>query len=221
MYKGLRFLALLGMTGCVGWKDKGQIGKTGDGFRQSGQGTVSVGRIWRITLSGIRPTSGRTCNRIEAASKNGCQLSDIRRVIMNDRLCTWLGRIGYVHPLHPPFTHGPIGAVIVAFCFGLGMIFWRRNNFLQSAYQVAVIGFVLFFPTVLIGIIDWQYYYSGAWMFPIKMKIALATLLFILLCVILIVGRTPYARPSIMMLLYMFCLFDVMGLGYFGGQLVH
>jgi uncharacterized membrane protein len=140
---------------------------------------------------------------------------------MHNKLCFWLGRIGYVHPLHPPFTHGPIGAVIVAFCFGLGMVFWQRKNFLQSAYQVAVIGFVLFFPTVLAGIIDWQYYYSGAWIFQIQVKVALAAVLFILLCIILIIGRIPYVRPSIMMLLYMFCLFDVMGLGYFGGQLAH
>ena len=37
---------------------------------------------------------------------------------MIDRLYELLGKMGYIHPLHPPFTHGPIGAVIVAFCFG-------------------------------------------------------------------------------------------------------
>src|SRR5664280_1766801 len=126
---------------------------------------------------------------------------------MIDRLYDLLGKIGYIHPLHPPFTHGPIGAVIVAFCFGLGMLLWRRQNFLQSAYYAVAIAFVLLFPTVLLGIMDWRYYYSGAWIFPIQMKIALAALLFILLSTTLIVGRIPNVRPSIMMLLFMLCLF--------------
>jgi len=140
---------------------------------------------------------------------------------MIDRLYELLSKMGYIHPLHPPFTHGPIGAVIVAFCFGLGMLLWRRQNFFQSAYYAVAIALLLLFPTVLAGIMDWQYYYSGAWIFPIQMKIALATLLFILLSITLIVGRIPNVRPSIMMLLLILCLFNVLGLGYFGGQLVY
>lgn len=140
---------------------------------------------------------------------------------MIDSLYDLLGKLGYIHPLHPPFTHGPVGAVIVAFCFGLGMLLWRRQNFLQSGYYAVVIGLVLLFPTVLAGIMDWQYYYSGAWIFPIQMKIALAALLFILLSITLIVGRIPDVRPSIMMLLFILCLFNVIALGYFGGQLVY
>jgi len=137
---------------------------------------------------------------------------------MIDSLYDLLGKIGYIHPLHPPFTHGPIGAVIVAFCFGI--LLWRQN-FLQSAYYAVGIAFVLLFPTVLAGIMDWQYYYSGAWIFPIQMKIALAALLFILLSITLVVGRMPTVRPSIMMFLLTLCLVNVVGIGYFGGQLVY
>lgn len=139
---------------------------------------------------------------------------------MIGELYDFLGKVGYIHPLHPPFTHGPIGAVIVTFCFGLGMLFWRRRNFLESAYYSVAIALLLLFPTVLAGILDWQYYYSGAWIFPIQMKIALATLLFILLSTTLIVGRIPDVRPSVMMFLFTLCLFNVIGLGYFGGKLV-
>lgn len=140
---------------------------------------------------------------------------------MIGKLYDLLGKIGYIHPLHPPFTHGPIGGVIVAFCFGLGMLWWRQKNFLQSAYYAIAIALVLLIPTVLAGVMDWQYYYSGAWIFPIQMKIALAALLFLLLSTTLIVGRIPDVRPSIMMLLFTLCLFNVIGLGYFGGQLVY
>lgn len=140
---------------------------------------------------------------------------------MFDSLYDMLGEMGYVHPLHPPFTHGPMGAVIVAFCFGLGFLFCRRQTFLQSAYQVVAIGFILFFPTVFAGIADWQHFYSGGWIFPIKMKIALASLLFILLATTLIVGRKPNVRPPLMMVLFLLCLINIMGLGYFGGNLIY
>jgi uncharacterized membrane protein len=139
---------------------------------------------------------------------------------MIDKLYDLLGKIGYIHPLHPPLTHGPIGAVIVAFCLGLGMLWWQRKDLLQSGYYAVAIAFVLLFPTVLAGILDWRYYYSGAWIFPIQMKIALATLLFVLLTITLIVGRMPNVSPSVMIILFMLCLFNVMGLGYFGGELV-
>lgn len=87
---------------------------------------------------------------------------------MIDKLYDLLGKMGYIHPLHPPFTHGPIGAVIVAFCLGLGMLWWRRQSFLQSAYYAVAIAFVLLFPTVLAGIMDWRYYYSGHGYFQYK-----------------------------------------------------
>lgn len=140
---------------------------------------------------------------------------------MLEMLYELLGRIGYIHPLHPPFTHGPIGAIMVAFCFGLGVVLWHRQSFLESAYNVVVIAFVLYFPTVLAGIMDWQHFYSGAWIFPIQIKIALATLLLILLTITLLVGRNPKARPSMVFVLLVLCLVNVMGLGYFGGQLVY
>jgi hypothetical protein len=140
---------------------------------------------------------------------------------MIETIYNLLEKIGYIHPIHPPFTHGPIGAVFVAFFLGLAVMLWRRQNLLLSAYHAAIVGFILLFPTVLAGIMDWQHYYSGAWIFPIQMKIALATSLFILISVILILFRIGNARPPIMMTLFTLCLFNVMGLGYFGGQLIY
>jgi mono/diheme cytochrome c family protein len=140
---------------------------------------------------------------------------------MIETLYNLLEKIGYIHPVHPPFTHGPIGAVIVAFCLGLAILIWRRQDLLLSAYHAIFIAFILLIPTVLAGIMDWQHYYSGAWIFPIQMKIALAITLFILLSITLIVFRIANVRPSIKIMLLTLCLFNVMGLGYFGGQLVY
>lgn len=140
---------------------------------------------------------------------------------MIETIYSLLEKIGYLHPIHPPLTHGPIGAVIVAFCLGLAVLLWRRQNLLSSAYHALIIAFILVIPTALAGIMDWQHYYSGAWIFPIQMKIGLAISLFILLCITLIVFRRTSVRPAIKTALVTLCLFNAMGLGYFGGQLVY
>ena len=53
-------------------------------------------------------------------------------------------------------------------------------------------------PTVIVGIMDWQHYYAGAWLFPIKMKLPLAGLLLILLVFAVSVGyrATTISWPS-------------------------
>jgi hypothetical protein len=141
---------------------------------------------------------------------------------MIDKLYDLFAKIGYVHPIHPAFTHGPIGAMMVAFGLALSVLLWRRHEqeLLTSAYYTVIIAFVLLIPTVLVGILDWQHYYSGAWIFQVKMKIALASLLFVLLSITLIVGRFPNRRYSIMLVLFTLCLFNVLALGHIGGELV-
>lgn len=140
---------------------------------------------------------------------------------MIDYLYDLFAQLGYSHPLHPPLTHGPIGAVIVAFLLGLAAWFWPHKNLLQSAYYAIIIAFILLFPTVLAGILDWQHYFSGAFIFAIQMKIVLAMLLLFLLAITLIAGRHPKTRPWLMTSLFTLCLFNALGLGYFGGQLVY
>ncbi|WP_349431159.1 DUF2231 domain-containing protein [Methylomarinum sp. Ch1-1] len=140
---------------------------------------------------------------------------------MIDYLYDLLANVGYIHPLHPPLTHGPIGAVIVAFLLGIAAKLWPNKNFQQSAYYAVIIAFILYFPTVVLGFLDWQHYYYGAYIYPIRMKIALAAGLLLLLVITLIVGRNPKTPTWIVSTLFSLCLFNVLGLGYFGGQLVY
>lgn len=140
---------------------------------------------------------------------------------MIDKLYELFAQLGYVHPLHPALTHGPVGGVMVAFCLMAVALLWRRYGLWSSAYHAVAVAFVLLIPTVMAGILDWQHYYSGAWVFAIQMKIALASLLFVLLSTTLMVGRNPNVRHSIMVVLYFLCLLNVMGLGYFGGELIY
>ena len=140
---------------------------------------------------------------------------------MIDQIYEFFAKLGYAHPLHPSLVHGPIGGVIVAFFLGMAAWKWPRRNLLQSAYYVIIITFILYFPTVLAGILDWQHYYDGALILPIKIKMVLAVVFLLLLSIALMAGLNPKTPPWTMNMLYTLCLFNVIGLGYYGGQLVY
>ena len=132
-----------------------------------------------------------------------------------------LEKIGYIHPIHPPLTHIPMGLVFGAFIFALIALLFRRTILPQLAYnRIILLALVLSFPTALFGYTDWQHFYEGDWLFPIKMKIALSGILIILLFVALIVGRKAKTETKGTLAIYTLCFLTVIVLGYFGGQLV-
>jgi uncharacterized membrane protein len=139
---------------------------------------------------------------------------------MIDNIYQILADVGYFHPLHPALTHAPIGAVIVAFCLALTAVAAKKTALLKSAYHALLVGFIAILPTVLAGILDWQHYYAGAWIFPFSVKIPLAGLLFVLTGTTLLLGRKTERGGGLMLSFYTLCLINVMALGYLGGELV-
>ena len=85
--------------------------------------------------------------------------------------------IGYVHPIHPPFTHIPVGLVIGAFLLGVISLLFRLQMAGRAARYCMIIAFISIFPTVLFGYMDWQHYFAGGWLSPIKIKLVLAAIL--------------------------------------------
>jgi uncharacterized membrane protein len=139
---------------------------------------------------------------------------------MIDFLYQLLERMGYTHPIHPPVTHVPIGLVIGVFIFALVAILFRRTILPQLAYnRIILLALIFSFPTILFGYTDWQYFYEGAWSFPIKIKLALSAVLLILLYIALISGRKAAAETRGTLTIYTLCFLTVTILGYFGGQL--
>jgi hypothetical protein len=67
---------------------------------------------------------------------------------------------------------------------------------------------------------DWQYYYAGAWLFYIKMKLILAGVLLVLLSIGLIVTRKPEVKIIASLTIYSLSFLTVVALGFYGGQLV-
>jgi mono/diheme cytochrome c family protein/uncharacterized membrane protein len=137
-----------------------------------------------------------------------------------DTIYRLLYAIGYEHPLHPAITHVPVGLVIGAFILGVLSLVLRREDMARAAKFCAVIALVSIFPTVLLGIMDWQHYFAGGWIYPIEIKIVLASLLLILLCIAVIFFRSgPLSVKAVIMCGLSFLI--SVGLGYFGGQLVY
>lgn len=132
-----------------------------------------------------------------------------------------LQQIGYTHPLHPTLTHLPVGLIMGAFLFFLVSFFSKKSTLRQTAVHCIVLA-VIALPVVAgLGVMDWQYFYGGSWLFPIKMKIGLAAILFVFLIVAIYSGLTKESPRTGTGLWYLICVVLVIGLGFFGGELVY
>ena len=132
-----------------------------------------------------------------------------------------LTNFGYNHPIHPTLTHVPIGMVMGAFIFVLIAVITRKKNLAQTARHCSVLALIAAIPTALLGLMDWQHFYGGALLFPIKMKLILAGILIVFLTLAVIFGFFGETFSKLVISLYVLCLFSVIGLGYFGGELVY
>ncbi len=128
--------------------------------------------------------------------------------------------LGYLHPLHPPLAHMPIGLVTGALIFGFTALILQRPILGLSARHCLILAWLFWFPTVLMGLMDWQHFYAGAWLHPIKIKLILAGTLGVLLTIGLVVSRTPEAEGKGHLIIYTLCFLSVVGLGWYGGNLV-
>jgi uncharacterized membrane protein len=131
-----------------------------------------------------------------------------------------LASLGYSDPLHPPFSHFPIALVTACLVFGLVALIWRRQGFWISARHCLVLAWLFIFPTVLFGFMDWQHFYHGAWMLFIIIKICLASFLFVLLSIALILHYKGRGESRFMLVIYFLGFLTVVGLGYCGGKIV-
>ncbi len=127
---------------------------------------------------------------------------------------------GYTHPVHPTMVYLPIGGVMAAFIFAIIAVLFRKSNFAVSARHSILLAFIASFPTIFLGYMDWQHYYGGNWMFPIKMKMFLASLLVILLFITALNHYRYKSGMKIILPLYVLCFLNVVGIGYFGGEIV-
>lgn len=132
-----------------------------------------------------------------------------------------LNRFAYTHPIHPIFTHLPIGLVFGAMFFSIAAGISRRSDLAQSARHCTVLALILMLPALASGGMDWQHFYGGAYLFVFKVKLALAGILLIFLMMTVVAGRAGKTISNTLFFLNLCCLLTVIALGYFGGQLVY
>ena len=124
--------------------------------------------------------------------------------------------------IHPALVHLPIGLVAGAFIFGWLGLLSKKEGMVRSARHCLVLAFLSWFPVVLFGLMDWLHFYRGAWLPPIKLKMALSGIFFILLlAAALFFKRQEELRSKVPLIFYTLCLFTVVLLGFFGAQLVY
>jgi uncharacterized membrane protein len=134
----------------------------------------------------------------------------------------FLNNYGFPDPLHAALVHMPIGLVVGAFVLGWIATFLDREKLAMSAHHCIILAFLFWFPAVLFGLMDWQYFYRGAWLTPIKMKLILASILLILFAAALFFGyREKAGSKKATLTIYTLCLITVVLLGWFGARLVY
>lgn len=131
-----------------------------------------------------------------------------------------LYNLGYTHPVHPTMVYLPIGGVMAAFIFGIIGVLFKRASLLTSAKHCTVLALIAVFPAILFGYMDWQYFRGGNWVFPIIMKMTLAAFLILLLSITVVRQWKFGENGKIVLTLYTLCFFNVIAIGYFGGEIV-
>ena len=131
-----------------------------------------------------------------------------------------LEAIGYFHPIHPTEVHMPIGLIVGGLGFSLTALVFRRPALAQAARYCFILAFLFLFPTIIFGIMDWQYYYNGLWLHPIKIKFILSGILLALLSCSVFIERKGPGRRALVVPIYAVSFLLVVALGYYGGELV-
>lgn len=130
-----------------------------------------------------------------------------------------LSRMGYEHPIHPPLTHILIGLVVGAFVFGVIALILGRPKMVLTARHCIIFAYLSLFPVALLGFMDWQHYFAGTWLLPIKIKLGLTLLFFVLSTIGIVLGGRPARSQKVTNTIYGLCFATLIGLGYYGGDL--
>jgi len=138
---------------------------------------------------------------------------------MTETIFEFLSKIGFTHPLHPAFTHIPMGMVMGAVVFRLASFLPRLKVLAKTGYHCVIFGLLGIAPTAFAGYLDWQHTHGGAWEFLIILKMALASVLTIVLLSIAIMDDPENPKLDKKTGFYILIILLAIGLGFSGGEL--
>jgi len=139
---------------------------------------------------------------------------------MTETIFEFLTKIGFLHPLHPAFTHIPMGMVMGAVVFRFCAIVPKFKGLAKTAYHCVILGLLGLIPTAFTGVLDWQHKYQGQLETLIVVKMVLASLLAILMLFIAVKDDTDKPGLNRMTGFYFLMIFLAVGLGFSGGELI-
>ncbi len=138
---------------------------------------------------------------------------------MIESLYAFLEKVGFHHPLHPAFTHIPMGMAMGCFFFSLVALFGKKPALLKTSLHCSILALIFIVPTILAGLFDWQHLYAGRYLPFIVVKMVLAVVLTGLLAYSVVLHRQEAGAKKIF-IVYCLCLASAVGLGFSGGELV-
>ena len=131
----------------------------------------------------------------------------------------FLESLGYQHPLHPVLVHLPIGLNIGALLLSLAARILHKPELQRSAYHALVIVCFFAFLALGMGYLDWQHYFNGTWLWPIRVKLLIALPYTALMTLGVFIGYRYGPQAKALLPIYAIGFFSVMSLGYLGGEL--
>lgn len=129
--------------------------------------------------------------------------------------------LGFPDPIHAALVHMPMGLVVGAFAFALAAMLTRWKRLAITAFDCITLAFLFLFPVIIFGLMDWRHFYFGVMITPIKAKMILAAILFILCLVASALGFKGKENSKSVLILYALCTITVIGLGWFGARIVY
>lgn len=139
---------------------------------------------------------------------------------MIETIFEFLTKIGFLHPIHPAFTHIPMGMVMGAVAFRFGSFLPKLKFLAKTGYYCVIMGLLGLPPTVFTGYLDWQHRYEGQWETLIIVKMVLAAFLGILMLAIAIMDDPEDPRLDRKTGFYALMMLMAIGLGFSGGELI-
>lgn len=139
---------------------------------------------------------------------------------MTEMIFEFLTKIGFSHPVHPAFTHVPMGMIMGAVAFRFGSFLPRLKMLARTGYHCMILGLLGLPPTVFTGYLDWQHRYGGEWETLIIIKMVLAGLLGILMVAVAFMDTPEEPRLDKVTGLYFLMILLAVGLGFSGGELI-
>lgn len=140
---------------------------------------------------------------------------------MAEAFYAFLAFFDFTHPMHPVVVTLLIGPVMLAIMLQVVAHVFKKPEFFKTARHLTVAGLIFWFPTVIVGVIDWIYFYGASPdMEEILWKSIGAGFTFVFLISSVLLFKKKKEDSPIFLVLYLLAAAAVSFVGFKGGDIV-